>query len=217
MPVHHYNEDINTDPQVQSCAGESVTLGDLHGNAKKLMHFLVKHRVFKADSNRYQQLCRLYDRVGLDATRFKQGFSALIDNWPIEDAPQRPGLVRLIGDVFADRGVNDYLTLRVLKRLTDKGIQYTLHMANHDIAALAHFTQDKKPLHDSLAAFKNCKLEVLDGKSREVNQSRSLFALEKWIQDGVVTRSEVADLFNINVVPALKLIDYNINDQGKIS
>ncbi len=73
-------------------------------------------------------------------------FLAALDQLAIaEDAPA----LRLIGDVLADRGASDKLTLAILQKLLRGGLPYSIHFANHDadllITAYDGFLTGKKP------------------------------------------------------------------------
>lgn len=150
-----------------------VTLGDLHGNAVKLLHFLMRYGVviWKASvadkAAAYQSFVDIYDRAA-ELLKFRnlminlQGdiqnsstknevyrsefdrlkvlsapkewmllirrFDVLMSQLAVQDAMTQ---VRLLGDELADRGSNDYFTLRLLGFLQEAHVQVSILSSNH--------------------------------------------------------------------------------------
>src|SRR5262245_54716215 len=105
------------------CSGCQITLGDLHGNAMKLLYSLVRHGYINAIKDDYNAFCKLYIKAPHTLTLNDiNNFNALLDKMAMN--PQAQGcLVRLIGDVLADRGSNDYFTLKILEKLCKNNIE----------------------------------------------------------------------------------------------
>ena len=122
-----------------------LSIGDLHGNAIKLIHTLRLFGVMKLKSSLdYNVLLTIYDKdtdllTQSDLDRFKN----ILDEAIID----RPGLLIFIGDEFADRGSNDYFTALVFQTLHDAHVSYRIQLSNHGLIALEYIkTGVKKPL-----------------------------------------------------------------------
>ena len=114
--------DIYAYPKVFNDNQGSLTIGDLHGNTIKLLYFLLRHKIidFRAECDKqktYQAFVDLYEQ-SRDRTLTKpqletilQTFHQLVDTIEVID---NDILIRLIGDEVADRGNNDYFTLKLL-------------------------------------------------------------------------------------------------------
>jgi hypothetical protein len=260
----------------------SVTIGDLHGNAVKLLHFALRHNVvkFKDDvtnpEQRFASFVDLYDKMGAAVEAIKDGESTIksqqahmerhqkkldrhteltakAERTPEEDkelasinpeqlkgfiagnkqqideARQKiddskkilPGLVdefhqflgqievkdkkavvRLIGDELADRGSNDYFTLRFLELLSDNGVKVNITISNHSnefVTAYENLFQDR-----GLKA----KGDVTDP------DKLSFLGLKVLVDEGIVQASAITDMVEKAYKPALKVIDYTLSDDG---
>jgi len=91
---------------------QELTIGDLHGNALKLVWFLIKHGFIEGfDESLYSKLVEHYKNNNLEK------FNKIIDeNLKIN---LNAGKLRLIGDELCDRGSNDGMTLCILEKLSD--------------------------------------------------------------------------------------------------
>ena len=130
-PVSAYSLDKNC----------QLTIGDLHGNALKLLYFLVRESIFEITPEAYQDLVAIYykdlseiTRNDLDEwCRLLRGVSAK------ETSSNR--LIRLIGDELADRGANDYFVLKLLEKLGNSAIPYEIIISNHGFEFLSVYEQ----------------------------------------------------------------------------
>lgn len=91
--------------------GYQLTLGDLHGNALKLLNTLIKHHVMDLDEKSYTDFADVYikkteDLMPDDMKKFNSILEKITFNPRAKDF-----FIRLIGDELADRGSNDYFTL----------------------------------------------------------------------------------------------------------
>ena len=214
------NVDIYHYPHEFEAHSGSVTIGDLHGNAIKLLHFLLRHGVIKfkdeisEPATYYHKFVTLYDQCG-DITRLYLDnnhdsalqklteiiaqFNQLVSQLEIKN---KSVLVRLLGDELADRGSNDYLTLRLLALLQENNIQITIIMSNHNsefIKAYENLLQ-----HNSF--------DPQGGIMPE--QKCSLYGLKLLLDEGVLSQADLASLVNNTWQPALKILDYTLNEHG---
>src|SRR3990167_9276316 len=113
--------DIHSYPKIEERLalqkGDELTIGDLHGNALKLTYFLIRHQILDVDEKNYRDLVKIYDKKPDDLTaKDLEKFNAILENSRVNPGM---GTIRLIGDVLADRGSNDYFTLEILGKLQD--------------------------------------------------------------------------------------------------
>lgn len=106
-----------------------LTIGDMHGNAIKLLFFLVSEGVFIIDPEAYTKLVTLYRKdVAIIQEQDLLEFETILKNIKI----QKIDLLRFIGDNFADRGSNDYYTLKIFEKLNQSSINFEVLLSNHD-------------------------------------------------------------------------------------
>ncbi|WP_058535801.1 Dot/Icm T4SS effector Wip [Legionella saoudiensis] len=260
----------------------SVTIGDLHGNAVKLVHFLLRQDViqFKAGvenpAELYAQFVNLYDKMGAAVETLKYSASAIktqqdtnkghekkiarhaelsakAERTPEEEkelesinpdqyrefisrglekiraeqeaiensknllpvlldefhqflaqieVKDKNALVRLIGDELADRGSNDYFTLRLLELLNDNGVKVHITISNHS--------------NEFVTAYENL-LNNLGLKAKEDvsdPDKLSFLGLRILLEQGLVQESQITDLVQRVYKPTLKVIDYTLSDEG---
>ena len=126
--------DINKPPvDIQPLAkNEEITLGDLHGNALKLLFILVSFSVVEISEDDYNQVVRIYFTQEDSLTEeYLQQFNAILAKLKVN-----PASIRLIGDEFADRGSNDYITFKILEKLYSTGVSLEILISNHSIEFL---------------------------------------------------------------------------------
>ena len=107
-----------------------VSLGDIHGNALKLMYILIEEGVLKVTSEQYATLHRIYMIPVIKLTKEDiKDFENIVSILPIN--PQKA--ITIIGDELADRGNNDYFTLLILKKLHKAGLNIDIMLSNHSV------------------------------------------------------------------------------------
>lgn len=180
---------------------KQLTIGDLHGNALKLLHFLIKHNIVESNEDDYQQFVEIYrkDNNALrraDLDKIKHICETLI----IKDKIK----ICLIGDVLADRGQNDYFTLLLLNKLHKESISVDILLSNHDFIFIE-------------------SLETNDGIFRSKRKcgnaifGRSMNQLQDLIDAKLLEKSEILSLVRESYLPYLKLLSYVINDHDEIT
>ena len=105
-----------------------LTIGDLHGNALKLIYFLVRQNVLVIEPENYAEIVVIYKKNELRKIDLER-FNSILTNIIV----QAVGTVRLIGDEVADRGTNDYFTLKLLNMLQSKGVPVEVLISNHGV------------------------------------------------------------------------------------
>lgn len=205
---HHYlnNEMVNIDicPEQdldhKAADGVQITLGDLHGNAVKLLYALTRHGFVDIKNEDYAAFVRIYRKHRLQAQDLKDVETILAR---IQIKPEaHKSCLRLIGDVLADRGMNDYFTLKMLKKLHDEHVPFETLISNHD-AEFIKCVEKKLAFNTSLLGDK---------------QANSSYKLHELINRGLINREEVIALYETSYKPALKALSYSFNEsQDKIT
>jgi hypothetical protein len=171
-----------------------LTLGDLHGNALKLLHLLIRYNILDISREHYRAISNVYYIEPEDITRYElDAFNSAISTATVNpDA----GMVRLIGDILADRGQNDYFTLIILKTIMEKGIQVEILLSNHDYEFIKNY-ENGQLFNQS---------EILK------EQSISMSNLQMFIERGFVERETVDNIVKTFYIPCLKAVSYGLND-----
>lgn len=175
-----------------------LTIGDLHGNALKLIYFLLRQNVLRLPApDDYAKLVAIYRKNQLTAEDLAC-FEVILASMEVNPV----GTVRLIGDELADRGQNDYLTLKVIDLLRRKGVSVEILLSNHSAEFIAAYETTKK--------FNSYNLNYGD--------ARSMYALGKLIKDGIVSQEEVFSLIDNCYKPFLRALSYTLSqDKTKIT
>ncbi|MBX9585837.1 MAG: hypothetical protein K2X50_01135 [Gammaproteobacteria bacterium] len=182
-------------------AVSSVTIGDLHGNALKLLYFLIREGVLSlADPNQYAEFVEIYCKS--------------IDEITIQDIKAMRSIVKkssvnntikvcLIGDEFADRGSNDYFTLLLLKRLHEARVKLEINISNHGLEFIYAYESG----------------DFLNRKSFEIMpfQSGSIYALRNLIErfPDLSLLDDVSAFVDNIYKSTLRLISYDADLQNK--
>ena len=128
----------------------NATLGDLHGNALKLLFFLTYLGIFQINEEIYKRLVHIYHTPTAALTQeLLDEFDFIVGDIPILN---RTLLVRLIGDELADRGSNDYFTLRILEKLYLEEIPIEILLSNHGIGFIEAYEDKPTFLYDNLGS-----------------------------------------------------------------
>jgi DNA-binding NarL/FixJ family response regulator len=188
-------DNLKQKPAAAPSGASVVAIGDLHGNALKLLHFLIKEGVADIAEQDYQKFYDLYHTV--PATQESMiAIKALIDK-QLQIIDTTP-LIRLIGDELADRGANDFYTLYLLKKLDDSDVKFDINQSNHTMEfTLAHESNGIGQFVSRLGP----------------GQANSAVALRQSIESGVVSLEEVEQLIGIHKEHQ-RIISYTLTDDG---
>ncbi len=196
MPNLFINEevDIYTLPYLSKIEGNQVSIGDLHGNAIKLLFMLVKHGIVtNITEQNYQKLVEIY-KTPVDELKKEDlaEFNNLLANVKFNSNGLK---VRLLGDEFADRGNNDYFTLKILQKLAAAQVPFEIILSNHSVEFIeAYEKQDK---------FYSQRLFF--------GQAGSMQRLQELVDKGLVSGEEILTIINKAYKPSLRAISYSLN------
>ncbi|MFA5959962.1 MAG: Dot/Icm T4SS effector Wip [Tatlockia sp.] len=176
-------------------AGEKIeiTIGDLHGNAIKLLYVLIKHGfALNMTGEHYAILVAIYCLPVQELTRdHLVQFNAILDT--LEFNTQ--SLLRLLGDELSDRGNNDYFTLKIFEKLGQHGVPFEILVSNHGIEFI-----EASEIREYFLP------RVLADKF-----TLSMRGLQYLISKGLVSREEILALAKSVYKPALRAISYTLN------
>lgn len=176
-----------------------LTIGDLHGNALKLIFFLIYQNVLLINKNNYTKLSQIYFKDPNELTnKDLETFNNIINLAKVNST----GTIRLIGDDLADRGSNDYFTLKVLEKLSGSNISFEILLSNHSIEFLEAY---EKKLTFAPTMLDNIYVISMNN-------------LQYLIDKKLVSRSEIASIMGKCYIPNLKALSYTLSeDKSRIT
>jgi hypothetical protein len=172
-----------------------ITIGDLHANAIKLLFMLVKHRIAThINEDDYTRLVAIY-RMSVhsltqqDLHEFNHILSKIQFNTNY--------FIRLIGDDLADRGNNDYFTLKILEKLHEHAVPFEILISNHSIEFI-----------------EACELQhhFYPPMLARNEHALSMGNLQLLIEKQLVTRDDILAIINNTYNRALRAISYALSD-----
>lgn len=181
-------DDLSTHPTVVTQQHSTVIIGDVHGNALKILHFLLKVGAVSWPNQ---------DEAALDKEQLYQqfynhyhaSFSAdsitaireLIQKLQVN--PKSPYL-RFLGDELGDRGKNDLISLWLFKHLDQGGVEFENVFSNH----VLKFYQEYQRYKSQRQGFKPAVIDCY----------RSLESLYQGLEQNWFDERELEDLLKIH-------------------
>lgn len=200
---------------IEASPSSQVTIGDLHGNALKFIYFLIKEGVLQLSEADYLEFVKIYRESTinkLSALQFDarsppltkanfERFNQIIENAQVNRIVinNEDVVVRLIGDELADRGANDYFTLKILEKLKNNKVTVEALFSNHGVEFVEAMESE---------TFLEFNAGGMDG----AGQVNSLVALQQLVDDGLITEAEVKKIYKESYQPFFKAISYTIKD-----
>lgn len=179
---------------------DEITAGDLHGNALYLLHFLIKYRVVELDKKSYQQFVKIYQKPASEMTKVDfQAFDNLLRKAKVNNNKK----VRLLGDILADRGKNDYFTLKLIELLDKGGADLSILLSNHDAEFMLNFELNgglRPPFHE---------------KMMHRDFTKSMEGLVNSIGKGDLDQAHCETLYRKHFLPHVKAMDYCFESAGE--
>lgn len=177
--------------------GTQITIGDLHGNAMKLMFMLVTHGIAtNINKEDYENLVKIYSIQAENLTKEHLGdFNKILAKIEFNS----DSTIRLIGDELADRGNNDYFTLKILEKLHDHKVPVEIIVSNHSI----EFIEASEKQKDFRAPMLNNE------------HALSMKNLQTLVEKGIVEREEILKIAKKAYKPTLRAISYSLSEDDK--
>ncbi|CAM4429190.1 MAG: hypothetical protein LEGION0403_FIIPPAGN_02197 [Legionella sp.] len=184
---------------------KNITIGDLHGNAIKLIFFLVKQGVATIEKHDYARLVTVYQIPVEELTKEDLNeFSTIIhDKMKIINNEAN---VRLIGDEFCDRGMGDHYTLWVLDKLHEAKVPLEILYSNHGGDFITY---------TELVGIKAIDFEGYDFSLGDSNQMQSLTHMDALITKDLLSLDKIMEIVQRAYKPTLKVFAYELSADGK--
>lgn len=199
LQISHVNLTKYPENITVQAPGVEVTIGDLHGNALKLLNFLIRNDIVKITKEDYKLFVNIYktrpDELTVKDLTF---FHAILDGAVIN--PQHK--VRFLGDDLCDRGMNDYYTLHIYKKLDTAGVPFDVVLSNHGNFFISAY---ERP--DQSFSFN----PYGDGENESTVQS--MLHLGRIIDRGIVEKQSILDIIQNHYLKHIVLPGYIINKQ----
>ncbi len=200
--AHHLLKETGVDiyqyPETfrEAQADQQITIGDLHGNAMKLLFILVKEGVASGlTASNYDKLVEIYKKNVLELTKEDiDEFNDILGRMQFNKTQ-----LRLIGDELGDRGSNDYFTLKIIEKLAAQEVPFEITISNHSI----EFLEAHEQHHETESHYHAPMLR--DGLANSLENLNIL--LEKGIIDG----EEINNIAQYAYKPNLKVLSYSLN------
>jgi hypothetical protein len=202
--ITEHGVNIFTRPEVDMThaadEGAQITLGDLHGNAIKLLYPLCRHDIAQISDDDYKTVVTIYTTKTqfIDADDIRK-FNEALERIQFNPIAMQ-AMLRLIGDETGDRGSNDYFTLRILKKIRQANIPLEIILSNHGMEFIT--ACEKYPERKRFSAT----------TMTEHNHTNSLDNMQLLIDKGLITAEEILELYDEIYSPSLKPISYTLSD-----
>ena len=173
-----------------------ITMGDLHGNALKLMRILIQFHIFNLSKEAYHKLVAIYELESQDVTvEVKKAFDDIIAQAQVNILP--PGFfLRFIGDELCDRGSNDYFILKLIEKIGVSNVPFEILLSNHGYEFLKTYLQGLRETHSYM---------------EQTSFGVSLAALRYLMNKKVVLEDEIFDIVEKHYLPHVKLFGCTIH------
>lgn len=173
---------------------EQVTIGDMHGNALKFLWILLENEVIKMDDEYFKQIAEIYKK---DVDSLEQSdletFNNIIKN---KITIHNKSFIRLLGDEFADRGKNDYFTIKLIERLASE-VSFEFICSNHGIQFIKVYENNFETFSNDLGY-----------------QAKSLIHLGKLVEKKLVSVEEIDNFVKKYYYPNMRMISYSLSDNN---
>lgn len=190
--------ELSQTPKKLPNSNRHVTIGDLHGNALKLIYTLAEEGILQIRPSDYKTLRRIYNTPPDELNRKKLNkFINILERTEIN--PEKT--ITLIGDEVADRGQNDYFTLLVLKRLKKGNVKFNICLSNHSIEFIRDYESAKFTGESALSK----------------HYVRSLQNMVQLIHSNIIDETELRNLIRDVYIPSLQAIGYSISRDLELS
>ncbi|MDF1761649.1 MAG: hypothetical protein P1U40_14040 [Coxiellaceae bacterium] len=171
---------------------ETVTAGDMHGNAMKLIYILIKEGILTISEDQLKTLWQIYEHPRRDLTADQIDLFQTILR---EGEYTKSCALRLIGDLLADRGRNDWFTLQVLQAMQEHGIDFEIDISNHDMGFI-EYMRGGRPYHKPRDSLNGLRYAVANPIIPQVN------------------KEAVKDLYERVYLKHLKALSYHFDPDG---
>ena len=161
--------------------------GDLHANTLKMLIGLKDEGIITNLRTHYEELKKAYDLNNV------KDFISLINKLEFNTAVIEKRSLCYLGDILADRGQNDVMTLHLMNKMTENNVDYEIIYSNHD-----HYFIRNIP-HMNSGHYNQIKSDLMPG------QDQSLMQFKESLEKKDISTNQMKDMIN-NYLSKLKLI-----------
>jgi hypothetical protein len=172
-----------------------IVIGDLHGNALKMLYVLLRHQFVEMSERNYLDFVRIYRTNKLNQSHIDQ-FGEIMKTITVIDTAKQ-SRISLIGDELCDRGMNDYFVLKVIQFLHQCGFEYEILVSNHSIEFISCYEKGT-----------DFSENIFFG-----GQGRSSENFQALIDNQFILRQDMNEIIENSYKPFLKAISYITNEQ----
>jgi len=200
------------DPIIPLPKGAKIDLavGDLHGNALKLVYFLIKHGVLEISREDYARLVKSYqgiEKIKLDQVMNKKvplynhtkTFRQIIKKATVNNNER----IIMIGDEVCDRGALDPLQLDEFELLHKNEIDFEILLSNHGIEFIL-----------ALERIKKGETKRFFAKHLHPLQSCSMRRMQALIDSNILKMDDIMSQVEEVYLPKLKAITYSLDEDS---
>ena len=182
--------------QINSSIKQNIVFGDMHANALKFVNFLIRQSVLTMSKEDYTEIIKIYTIPVNELTKADlKRFNEILESTPINN---KQLLITLLGDELADKGNNDYFTLKLLEKIAPH-LQFDIVLSNHGLEFINMY-------ENGLTEYK---------PNLRKDQIYSMINLLTLIKKGLVDYSEIEKIIKIHYQAHLKLLSYSMSKNNK--
>lgn len=183
-----------------------LVIGDLHGNALKLIYILVRHGIIKnMTDNVYAELVNIYNMpIDKITKEVISHFNKIISNLEIS----AKGSLHLLGDETADRGKCDAFTKAIFDALDASNVIVKICPSNHSLEFFMARERANPYTYKQRYYFSksNNKIPTII----DPNQLTSLTNMMTLVKKGIISIDEIDQQVERSYIPKLELVSYII-------
>lgn len=196
VSLNNYPKKIN-----KHAAGIEITIGDLHGNALKLIYFLINNNVVTLSKEHYKELLNIYKK---DLNQLSDKDLALFQEMINDATYNTQQSIRFLGDDLCDRGMNDFFTLMIYKKLDTEHVPFEIVLSNHGNFFISAYEKPNHPFN--LNPY---------GEGHNESTVQSMLRMAKLMDKGLVDKQEIVDTVQNHYLKHLKFPAYTVNKKKK--
>jgi len=182
--VSHVNINLYPRKILKHHKDATISIGDLHGNAQKLLYFLISNNIVQSSGKDYKSFSKIYKKSPTEITpedlvRFREIIDSLVIN--------HDNKLMFLGDDLSDRGMNDYYTLYIFKKLDESKVNFKVVLSNHGNFFIRTYERPEQSF--SINPY---------GEGQYEDVVRSMLNMGKFIERGLITQQSVIEILERN-------------------
>lgn len=210
--------DISIPPSPPEEKGEparAYSMGDAHGNTLLVLWHVIHSGAVALDDKSYQDFADIYKRLAntrppeqLNPVTLEQ-IEEIFHKLSLKNPKV---LLRFLGDLIGDRGANDLLTLMLLDRLEELGVEVRCLVSNHDMYFISAYESARRACELGQGSFINCLENCLrESHGKDFPSGKNFLNA---VKNGIITEKKFHQLIARHKA-RLKAIDYS-REEGEL-